>query len=71
MQGNVWEWVEDSWHKNYMGAPANGSAWLQGGQPAFRVVRGGSWRNGSEFLRAAARQRRNIHVRFDSALAGC
>ncbi len=66
MHGNVWEWVEDIWHDSYVGAPTNGSPWLQGGQPAFRVVRGGSWRNESELLRAAVREKRNINVRFDT-----
>jgi len=66
MLGNVWEWVEDSWHENYNGAPTDGSAWLDGGDPSFRVVRGGSWRNESELVRTAVRARRNINVRFDS-----
>jgi formylglycine-generating enzyme required for sulfatase activity len=66
MHGNVWEWVEDDWHENYDGAPTNGSAWLQGGEPSYRVVRGGSWRNESELVRAAVRFRRNINVRFDT-----
>jgi formylglycine-generating enzyme required for sulfatase activity len=26
VHGNVWEWVEDSWHENYQGAPTDGSA---------------------------------------------
>ena len=26
MSGNVWEWVEDSYHDNYNGAPADGGA---------------------------------------------
>jgi formylglycine-generating enzyme required for sulfatase activity len=66
MHGNVWEWVEDSWHESYDGAPTDGSAWLQGGDPSYRVVRGGSWRNESELVRAAVRAKRNIHVRFDT-----
>jgi formylglycine-generating enzyme required for sulfatase activity len=66
MHGNVWEWVEDSWHENYVGAPTNGSAWLRNGDPGYRVVRGGSWRNESEFVRAAVRVQRNINVRFDT-----
>ena len=41
MHGNVWEWVEDSWHDSYNGAPADGSVW--GGDGANRVIRGGSW----------------------------
>jgi formylglycine-generating enzyme required for sulfatase activity len=66
MHGNVWEWVEDSWHENYYGAPADGSAWLQDGDPSFRVVRGGSWRNESELVRAAVRVRRHTKVQFDT-----
>jgi formylglycine-generating enzyme required for sulfatase activity len=66
MHGNVWEWVEDSWHKNYDGAPTDGSAWLRDGDPSYRVVRGGSWRNESELVRAAVRFERNIKVRFDT-----
>jgi formylglycine-generating enzyme required for sulfatase activity len=27
MHGNVWEWCLDPWHKDYEGAPDNGSVW--------------------------------------------
>ena len=46
LHGNVWEWVEDTVHPSYEGAPTNGSAWTAGGVPGgspFRVLRGGSW----------------------------
>ena len=43
MVGNVWEWVEDHWHETYDGAPADGRAWTEGGDPELSVVRGGSW----------------------------
>ncbi len=44
MSGNVWEWVEDHWHDNYEGAPADGSAWVdQKDKNARRGLRGGSW----------------------------
>jgi formylglycine-generating enzyme required for sulfatase activity len=66
MLGNVWEWLEDSWHENYNGAPADASAWVNGGDPNYRVIRGGSWRNESELVRTAVRVDRNIHVRFDT-----
>jgi formylglycine-generating enzyme required for sulfatase activity len=66
MHGNVWEWVEDTWHENYAGAPGDGSAWLQGGDTNYRVARGGSWRNESELVRAAVRVKRNINVQFDT-----
>jgi formylglycine-generating enzyme required for sulfatase activity len=66
MHGNVWEWVEDSWHDSYDGAPADGSAWVRGSDPNYRVVRGGSWRLESELVRAAVRVKRNINVGFDT-----
>jgi formylglycine-generating enzyme required for sulfatase activity len=66
MHGNVWEWVEDCWHETYAGAPGDGTAWLAGCDPDYRVIRGGSWHNESELVRAAVRFERNIHVRFDT-----
>jgi formylglycine-generating enzyme required for sulfatase activity len=57
MHGNVFEWVEDPWHENYIGAPTDGSAWLQDGDDSRRVVRGGSWLNDPQYLRAAYRYR--------------
>jgi formylglycine-generating enzyme required for sulfatase activity len=57
MHGNVWEWCEDQWHENYEGAPGDGSAWLSGGDSTSRVVRGGSWDNGSYLCRSATRVR--------------
>jgi formylglycine-generating enzyme required for sulfatase activity len=43
MIGNVWEWVEDCVHNDYSGAPADGSAWIAGGNCESRVARGGTW----------------------------
>jgi len=42
VHGNVWEWTEDCWNRNYSGAPTDGSAWLAG-DCSLRVVRGGGW----------------------------
>ena len=56
MHGNVWEWVEDCWHKNYKGAPSDGSVWTSGGNSAKRVVRGGCFMNLPQDLRCARRQ---------------
>jgi formylglycine-generating enzyme required for sulfatase activity len=52
MSGNVWEWVADSYHDNYAGAPADGSAW-EGG--SMHVLRGGSWGKDATNSRSAAR----------------
>ena len=27
MLGNVWEWLQDCYHENYNGAPADGTVW--------------------------------------------
>ena len=66
MEGNVWEWVEDIWHDSFEGAADNGAAWLQGGDPTYRVIRGGSWHNETELVRAAIRFKRHSKVQFDT-----
>ena len=53
VHGNVWEWVEDSWHDSYRGAPTDGSAWTR--DSSRRVIRGGSWTNPPLALRSAVR----------------
>jgi formylglycine-generating enzyme required for sulfatase activity len=53
MAGNTWEWVQDSYHTDYNGAPADGSAWEGGGSD--RVYRGGSLRSDASNLRATHR----------------
>lgn len=56
MHGNVWEWCEDEWHDNYLGAPTDGSIWISADHPDdSRVVRGGSWNFNPYWLRAAYR----------------
>ena len=55
MSGNVWEWVEDSYHDSYNGATTDGSAWKGDGEK--RVIRGGSWYNRPQDVRAAIRGR--------------
>ena len=54
MSGNVWEWTEDCWNRNYSSAPTDGSAWTAG-DCSQRVVRGGSWSGVPQNLRAALR----------------
>jgi len=55
MHGNVMEWCEDTWHGNYQGAPADGRAWIDGGNQEYRVLRGGSWAHEPMYLRSSNR----------------
>jgi formylglycine-generating enzyme required for sulfatase activity len=55
MHGSVWEWCLDHWHSNYEGAPADGSAWVTGGDSSRRVQRGGSWFSLPRICRCASR----------------
>jgi formylglycine-generating enzyme required for sulfatase activity/predicted Ser/Thr protein kinase len=54
--GNVFEWVEDCWHPDYNGAPADGSARLDGDCQEHEL-RGGSWFSSPRFVNAAYRNR--------------
>jgi formylglycine-generating enzyme required for sulfatase activity len=56
LHGNVWEWCEDTYHENYEGAPADGTAWTEGGSP-LRVVRGGGFLDRAVLCRSALRGR--------------
>ncbi|WP_096608166.1 SUMF1/EgtB/PvdO family nonheme iron enzyme [Calothrix sp. NIES-2100] len=67
MHGNTWEWCQDNWHKNYNGAPADGSVWLSDNHN--RLVRGGSWNMNPWNCRSAvrncnARENKYINVGF-------
>jgi eukaryotic-like serine/threonine-protein kinase len=55
MHGNVWEWCEDVYHKNYSGAPTDGTAWEE--SSGERVTRGGSWLSNGAGLRSALRDK--------------
>jgi formylglycine-generating enzyme required for sulfatase activity/class 3 adenylate cyclase len=61
--GGVAEWVEDCWHKDYRGAPADAAAWL-GADCRERVLRGGSWRNDASYVRSASRDHYDASVRY-------
>ncbi|MEA3150075.1 MAG: eukaryotic-like serine/threonine-protein kinase [Gammaproteobacteria bacterium] len=54
--GNVMEWVQDCWHDDYSGAPADGTAW-QSGPCTERELRGGSWFTSPQYVRASYRNR--------------
>jgi formylglycine-generating enzyme required for sulfatase activity/class 3 adenylate cyclase len=63
MGGGVDQWVEDCWHKNYGGAPADGSAWMEG-DCASHVIRSGSWKNDARYARPANRDSYDTSVRY-------
>jgi len=69
MIGNVWEWTEDCWNKNYTGAPSDGAAWTTGECSVGRVLRGASWYFIPRYARVATRDwfvpsSRNINYGF-------
>ncbi len=43
LHGNIAEWCIDTQHDRYDNAPVDGSAWVQEGSKAPRILRGGSW----------------------------
>jgi formylglycine-generating enzyme required for sulfatase activity/class 3 adenylate cyclase len=63
MGGSVGQWVEDCWHKDYQGAPIDGSAWIER-NCAARVIRSGSWKNDASYIRPASRDRYDTGVRY-------
>lgn len=65
MHGNVWEWVEDDWHDSYLGAPADGTPWVDEPRAKSRVLRGGSWNNGALDCRSAIRNYVPVAIRND------
>jgi formylglycine-generating enzyme required for sulfatase activity len=64
MSGNVWEWVQDTYHDSYAGAPVDGSAW--DGDSSMHVLRGGSWGYDPKFSRAASRSKFGPNYRYYS-----
>lgn len=61
--GNVWEWTQDCWNKNYSGAPTNGGAWTSG-DCGYRVNRGGRWGSNAYSSRSAIRSINSPDLRF-------
>jgi len=63
--GNVEEWVQDCYHPNYEGAPANARPRLDG-DCTQRVARGGSYRNTKADLRVSRRVPYPADTRLDT-----
>jgi formylglycine-generating enzyme required for sulfatase activity len=55
LAGNVSEWIEDDYHDNYVGAPTDGSAWVDNPRSPYRIIRGCSMFCDSENLRISDR----------------
>ncbi|QCC01551.1 Sulfatase-modifying factor enzyme domain-containing protein [Cupriavidus necator] len=62
VNGSVWEWVADCWHSSYKGAPADGRVWNENACGA-RVIRGGSWREGANYMVSSTRFKYSPSVR--------
>jgi formylglycine-generating enzyme required for sulfatase activity len=63
INGSVWEWVGDCWHSSYKGAPADGAVWDEA-NCRVRVIRGGSWREGADYMLSSTRFKYDASVRF-------
>jgi formylglycine-generating enzyme required for sulfatase activity len=74
MIGNVWEWNVDCYHRNYIGAPTNGAAWISN-ECSSRSMRGGSWGGAPDELRSSYREKeaptyRTVYLGFRIAEGG-
>jgi formylglycine-generating enzyme required for sulfatase activity len=70
MHGNVLEWCEDDYHRDYNSAPDDGSAWIDVDRTnTHRLLRGGSWTLNPRHCRSAVRDadprdRRSVNFGF-------
>jgi len=71
MHGYLWEWCEDGWHDTYEGAPKDGSAWTQEGNPNRRVMRGGSWKDKADRLTCSFRWSDAVDFKDDAVGLRC
>jgi formylglycine-generating enzyme required for sulfatase activity/class 3 adenylate cyclase len=63
MGGGVDQWVADCWHKNYQGAPVDGSPWLDA-ECSSHALRSGSWKNDPSYVRPASRNYYDTNARY-------
>lgn len=64
MHGNVYEWVADCAHDNYVGAPTDGSPWLEK-DCKIQQIRGNDYGEAPIFSRSGNRNQLYPHVRGD------
>ena len=55
MIGNVYEYIADCWHPDYVGAPGDGSAWMDAGGCKAHMLRGGAYYSTTWLARVAHR----------------
>ena len=67
MYGNVEEFTQDCWNRNYRRAPLDGSAWLSG-ICDLRITRGGSW--ATSIWDASSFHRSGVNTDIDYASVG-
>ncbi|MCA1475873.1 MULTISPECIES: SUMF1/EgtB/PvdO family nonheme iron enzyme [Bradyrhizobium] len=63
MGGGIDQWVADCWHRTYQGAPSDGSAWTSP-DCGSHVLRSGSWKNDSRYVRPSNRGGYDTGVRY-------
>jgi formylglycine-generating enzyme required for sulfatase activity len=71
VHGYLWEWCADNWHDDYTAAPAEGSAWISGGDAQQHVLRGASWKDSGEKLTSTFRQAAPSDLKDDAIGLRC
>ncbi|QDT53554.1 Serine/threonine-protein kinase pkn1 [Caulifigura coniformis] len=71
VHGYLWEYCSDDWHADSSGAPTDGTPWRDTAEsndkPASRrVMRGGSWKDDSTWLRSSSRRAIGPSARNDA-----
>jgi formylglycine-generating enzyme required for sulfatase activity len=64
MHGNVYEWIADCYHPDYVGAPNDGSAWTEPDCDTLRI-RGNDWGEAPVFSRSGNRNDIDPQTRGD------
>ncbi len=70
IHGYLWEWCADTWHDNYTGAPADGTAWTTGDDQR-RVLRSGSWKDPANRLTSGFRRAADAKLKDDAVGLRC